>query len=942
MLSIPSTPLIAMIVLLAGVLLAIFALLSPSHHPTYAQEAMDEPIEYPENGTDSVAAFTAMDPEGEDIAWTWEGADADDFSIVGGVLTFNSPPDFENPADAGTDNVYNVTVVASDGGGTSTPDMETVTVTVTNVDEDGDITLSTLQPLEGVDLTAMLTDLDGQPNRELDTINTDLTDLPETTKWQWSRSSNVDGPWTDIEVTGGDGEPVPHTKTYTPGPDDVGHYLRATARYTDGHSPTPDADNPEDPDKIEHMVSDNLVLKNLVNDAPVFNYTESDEIPDDDPVVRKVDENSASGASVGAPVVAYDDDGDVLTYRLEPTTGFTIDRSTGQIKVGTTLDFETTATYEVMVTAMDPSGLDDEIDVTINVTNVDEDPSIADEGATLVYPEIKTNSPNTDTVFTYAATDPEDTSAADLEWSLSGSDRGQFEISDSGALTFESPPDFEAPSDSGRNNIYNVTVVVTDSSGNTDSRDVTVTIENVGESGTVTLTSHPQPEIDQTIRVELDDPDGPTSGSVTWEWQIGTTTFTQSRGNKTASYTPRVADIQGGQGLSVTATYADGFDVGNSVSLQSPPTVQEKDPNDPDPTFLADAQTTFDIAENTTGILSSIDVQATDNDTLLYTLSGRDASFFTIDAGNGQISVGAGTALDHETKPTYTVTVIATDPSGDSATITVTINITNEEENPSITAGPTEIDYPENGTGAVGTYRATDPENDRARPRLPLMWELSNNDNDQLEINTTSGVLTHQSIWRDGQNLFAGDGYAGTSQLMRHYIGGLLRHSPAIMALCAPTTNSYRRLVPGFEAPVNLAYSARNRSACCRIPMYFSDPGSRRVEYRCLDGTANPYLAFAAMLMAGIAGIINKIDPGEPLDVNIYDLTPEQSAEVQQVPGSLAEALDALEADNEFLLRSGVFTSDLIDTWISYKRSRDVAGVQLRPHPYEFMLYYDA
>ena len=210
-----------------------------------------------------------------------------------------------------------------------------------------------------------------------------------------------------------------------------------------------------------------------------------------------------------------------------------------------------------------------------------------------------------------------------------------------------------------------------------------------------------------------------------------------------------------------------------------------------------------------------------------------------------------------------------------------------------------------------------------------------------FEVNG-SGMHTHQSIWRDGQNLFAGDGYAGTSELMRHYIGGLLRHSPAIMALCAPTTNSYRRLVPGFEAPVNLAYSARNRSACCRIPMYFSDPGSRRVEYRCPDGTANPYLAFASMLMAGIDGIINKIDPGEPLDVNIYDLTPEQSAGVQQIPGSLAEALDALEADNEFLLRGGVFTSDLIDTWISYKRSRDVDGVQLRPHPYEFMLYYDA
>ena len=210
-----------------------------------------------------------------------------------------------------------------------------------------------------------------------------------------------------------------------------------------------------------------------------------------------------------------------------------------------------------------------------------------------------------------------------------------------------------------------------------------------------------------------------------------------------------------------------------------------------------------------------------------------------------------------------------------------------------------------------------------------------------FEVNG-SGMHTHQSIWRGGENLFAGDGYSGTSEMMMHYIGGLLHHSPAIMALCAPTTNSYRRLVPGFEAPVNLAYSARNRSACCRIPMYFHDRASRRVEYRCPDCTSNPYLAFAAMLMAGLDDIINKIDPGDPIDANIYDLTPEQAARVKQVPGSLEEVLDALEQDNEFLLAGGVFTQDLIDTWLDYKRSRDVEGVRVRPHPYEFMLYYDA
>jgi glutamine synthetase len=205
-----------------------------------------------------------------------------------------------------------------------------------------------------------------------------------------------------------------------------------------------------------------------------------------------------------------------------------------------------------------------------------------------------------------------------------------------------------------------------------------------------------------------------------------------------------------------------------------------------------------------------------------------------------------------------------------------------------------------------------------------------------------TGMHTHQSIWKGGENLFAGDGYAGTSEMMRYYTGGLLRHSPALLAFCAPTTNSYRRLVPGFEAPVNLVYSARNRSACCRIPMYFSSPKARRVEYRCPDGTCNPYLAFSAMLLAGIDGIINKIDPGDPLDVDVYALSEDEAAQVKQVPGSLPEALEALESDHDFLLRGDVFTPDLIETWLDYKRTREIDEMVLRPHPYEFMLYYDA
>jgi glutamine synthetase len=206
-----------------------------------------------------------------------------------------------------------------------------------------------------------------------------------------------------------------------------------------------------------------------------------------------------------------------------------------------------------------------------------------------------------------------------------------------------------------------------------------------------------------------------------------------------------------------------------------------------------------------------------------------------------------------------------------------------------------------------------------------------------------SGMHTHQSVWKNGQNLFSDpEGYAGISQFGLYYIGGLLRHTPALLALCAPTTNSYKRLVPGYEAPVNLAYSQRNRSACARIPTYFNNPTAKRVEYRCPDPSCNPYLAFAAMLMAGLDGVINKIDPGKPMDKDIYALSPREAARVKQTPGSLEEVLNALERDHEFLLRGDVFTRDLIEMWITYKRTKEVDPVRLRPHPYEFYLYLDA
>ncbi|MGH8568580.1 MAG: glutamine synthetase, partial [Gammaproteobacteria bacterium] len=204
-----------------------------------------------------------------------------------------------------------------------------------------------------------------------------------------------------------------------------------------------------------------------------------------------------------------------------------------------------------------------------------------------------------------------------------------------------------------------------------------------------------------------------------------------------------------------------------------------------------------------------------------------------------------------------------------------------------------------------------------------------------------SGMHTHQSIWKGGQPLFAGDKYAGISDLCLHYIGGILKHAPALCAFVAPTTNSYKRLVPGFEAPVNLAYSSRNRSAGVRIPLYSPSPKAKRIEVRFPDPSCNPYLAFAAMLMAGLDGIQNKIDPGEPLDKNLYDLPPEELAKVPSCPASLEASLHALEKDHEFLTRGNVFTQDVIDTWLDYKRTKECDPVRLRPHPYEFALYYD-
>jgi len=205
-----------------------------------------------------------------------------------------------------------------------------------------------------------------------------------------------------------------------------------------------------------------------------------------------------------------------------------------------------------------------------------------------------------------------------------------------------------------------------------------------------------------------------------------------------------------------------------------------------------------------------------------------------------------------------------------------------------------------------------------------------------------SGMHVHQSLWKDGRPLFHdGAKYAGLSDMARHYVGGLIAHAPALLAFCAPSTNSYKRLVPGFEAPVNLVYSQRNRSACVRIPMYSDNPKAKRIEFRCPDPAANPYLAFAALLMAGLDGIRRGIEPPAPVDADLYEMPKAELAKIKKVPGSLAEALHALERDQEFLLEGGVFTTGLVETYLEYKTTREVQPVNMRPHPYEFHLYAD-
>ena len=763
MLNQTSTTAIARIVLLAGILLAVTVLAARTFLPAFAQEnQMDETISYDENDTEPVATYAASDPEGEGVTWkvtdpdaTDEDADHLDFDITDGRLTFKNPPDFEVPEggpENSKGNAYMAKIIVTDTSSDMRPHDWIVTVNVMNVNEAGVVSLSHPQPKEGTQLTATLTDDDGPvtladegPDGDIDT----LTDNASTT-WRWYRSESKEGPWgTPLATSTINSE---HINTRTPEPEDANHFLRATAMYYDAQEP--------DQMRVAHGISDNAVeMKEYVNTAPMFR--DDTDTEDDSQIVMSVpeDESLEEGDAVGQPVTATDigEGGtqEVLTYSITGGDGngeglFTIDPASGQLKLAAAddpiLDFEhdtnTDDEYVVTLEASDPSGRTGTTEVTINVTEVDEAPIIDGDVTTRTYEEN-----GTDFVLRYTADDEDvDDVPTSLSWSLSGRDASDFDITPmgpTGTLTFKAQPNYEAPVDSGSNNVYNLVVEVEDDAGNKDTRSVTVTVTNDADLAEVTLTSHPQPEVGQTIRVTLEDDD--VTGRVTWTWDIGGGSATSTQvGGKAASYTPRVAGS-----LTVTAAYQDSFLARETTeNLSLPPNVQARPDPDRAPAFPNTEDGQRSIAENASGnVGDAVDAVDEDGDIMLYTLGGSDARSFTLASRtSGQLVVAEGTELDFERKRTYSVTVTATDPTGssDRATKNVTITLTKEAEDPEITDGETAITYAENGRGIVETYRATDDENDAARPPVPLIWSLVGNDAADFDI-STNGVLTFSS-----------------------------------------------------------------------------------------------------------------------------------------------------------------------------------------------------
>ena len=725
--------------LLAALALCLLFLLPGG--PLHAQDAA---IPYPENDTGAVATLTAVDPEGESIVWSLENTGDDEyFDIENGVLTFKSSPDFESPqgGDRNNTNTYVVTVKASDGGDDTTA-MEELTIEVTNVEEPGTVMLSTLQPQVGVEITATLTDPDNIGADDLSSVS-----------WQWYRGNS--------EIVGATGGPGAIMSSYTPTTGDVGSVLRATAMYDDG----------EDDDKTAQEDS-----AHAVRQAPESNVPPTFPTPvgqGDTNQEREVAENTPAGTNIGAPVTASDTD--VLTYSLEDlnnngdAASFDINRATGQLITKGPLDHEEDGQYIVIVHATDPFGAPVEAQATIMVTDVNEAPSVTGV-ASIDHPE--SNDANVidlgSNQYTVTDADEDDNvdNATDVTWSLSGADASKFEITGTGAtrtLAFLANPDYESPGDSGANNVYEVTVVVTDTESNTDEQDVTVKVTNVEEIGEITLSTL-QARVGFPVTATLADPDNITADSVSWQWYRGAdfsitepdfaifnpTTLPANecdatianncsiKGATTAAYVPVDADKD--YSLTVVATYIDGnantddrkdyaavaTGAGNDVlenTINDAPVFPDQD------TEMEGRQTAQErmIPENVMAAENiGVPVAATDEDTnLTYSLGGPDAASFDIVRTSGQLQTKA--ELDKETKDTYTVTVTAADSLSESSTITVTIKVTNVDEMPDL-EGEAPEEYAENGTGAVATFTAEDPEGES------IVWSLDGADMNEFTI----------------------------------------------------------------------------------------------------------------------------------------------------------------------------------------------------------------
>ena len=711
---------------------------------------------YDENSTDSVADFSALDPEGSGIDWSVEGLDSDDFSITGGVLSFKKSPNFESPTDrartaeptqAADNNVYLVTVRATevrDPGATGAAESSTldVTVTVNNVDEPGTAVIDLRQPQVDKALQVTISDPDGTISGQVY-----LWSVPKVSRAVLDDDSH----WQPASAT------TTNELNYTPAAGDVGDYLRAKVSYTDA----------EGAEKTAYVKSEFATRAvPAANQAPDFD--------DNADYARSVPENYTGGAIVGAPVTATDpnqNDRNRLTYTI-PTDGdaepFAINKATGQITVKGKLDHEAGSTnddgvYSVTVTATDPSGLTDTHAVTITATDVNEKPSvIVDPDNTTENSTPPENHPVKDdstadppvvslVLGTYKATDQDagdggDTAdASKVTLTLSGDDKDAFVLDkDDGQLRFKASPNFESPTDANKDNAYKVTVVATDTKGLTGEKALTITVTNVDEDGTVTLSTI-QPGVGQVITATLTDEDGGMTGQK-WQWSSSETetgTYDDISGATSASYTPKMTvkddpattdvneAVAGDEGkyLRATVMYRDNA----SPKVDDPDTGNVNEATALNETFMATSKNavravpsvnsapafaastmTREVKENSienTAVGDPVKASDADDDVLTYRLSGgADKGSFTIDAATGQIKVKKGTSLNYEgSQTTYAVEVTAADAFGGSDSTAVTISVANVNEAPKFEAKDPDA-YDENGTGPVATFTATDPE----------------------------------------------------------------------------------------------------------------------------------------------------------------------------------------------------------------------------------------